>query len=511
MLNRKPYMALLKRLALIFLADASSNRACVCALSLPSSPAAGNGKKYRIAVIGGGSSGMFATASIVDALRDHDESSTLSDIIDVKVYESTREVLRTIRISHQDGILHDTSKTPRELINAGYPRGRKEVTALLTKQFPPMKQQRWYEDRGVKFKIEQDGALVSVDNKFDGVISAIMQGGLNELIQTEAKITSISKDYQNGEFQLTINGNQVEQCDCVVLATGNSHLGHQLATTLGHTIAKPARSCFALKLEDTPHISNLEYGSRYLLPHVRLSFKAKVKGQKRPRIFKSEGPARLEVCNNGIILSGKAPLSLSSMACFELQDAKYTGSLLVHFCPDYLGGKVEFLEEYLWQYRQDNPHEVVGEHCPIMHQYVDYDEYDWETESFKTITNECIPSDLWHSLTQTCGAPLGSPWSKMSPKKVRKLAESIVGCPFEFNGKTAEGDFPYINAGGIILNEIDMSTMKSKTVDGLYCCGQILDGDASHNSFSLMRDFAMGKVAGENAVLNVLQSLDDTP
>jgi len=49
--------------------------------------------------------------------------------------------------------------------------------------------------------------------------------------------------------------------------------------------------------------------------------------------------------------------------------------------------------------------------------------------------------------------------------------------------------------------------MQSKAVEGVFCCGQVLDGDASQGSFLLMRDFATGKVAGEHAALFALKSL----
>jgi len=492
------------------------------------------------------------------------------------VYESTHKVLHTIRSSSSSsthsssngGILHDTSKKIRELLNEGYPRGRKEVTSLLTKEFPPVEQQAWFEERGVVFRVERDGSMVVDmndaatttandvdDNDAAGsskICDAILSEDVAKLVETSTKITSISKtddndygDTTNAGFQLTIQGrDEVEHCNCLILATGNSHLGHQLATSLHHTIQNPVRSSFAFLLDSTnPLFSDLleeagvhhrrqrkqqqqQQQQHFLLPHVRLSYKVKIKGRKRPRVHKSEGPARLELLHNNnnindedddddddaatMILAGKAASSLSSLAAYDLHNEKCTGSLFVHFCAEHLGGKVEMIEKDLWRIRQEKPREVVGDKCPFVHRFVDYDEYDWETESFKVIETECIPAELWASMTESCGAPPNSIWGKMSPKKVRHLAELVVGCPFEFKGRvasTASGGDPFINAGGILLNEMDMSTMKSKVVENLFCCGQVLDGDASASGFSFMRDFAMGKVAGENAALLALQSI----
>ena len=465
---------------------------------------------YRIAIVGGGSAGIFAAASILDSLGDSGDPA--SEFVDVRVYESTGEVLRTLRRSgkKKHGVLRDTSLRPKEILNAGFSRGRREVTSLLTKHFPPVKQQLWFEDRGVQFDTMQDGNMVPSDHGAD-VCEALLRGGVLELVERRAKITSITREAGTKPFKLIVNGVRVDHCDSVILATGNSCIGHHLARELGHTVTKPVRSCFSFKLSDDSILSSLEDdGRRYCLPNVRLSYKVKLKGQKRPRVFKSEGPAHLEANGNVVSLGGMAALSLSSVAAHELRAEGCRGTLFVHFCPDHLGGQVERLEEYLWQYRQDNPHEVIGDRCPLLHQYVDYDEYDWETESFRTILNESIPHDLWEGLTRTCGAPHGSTWGNLSPKKTRKLAETVVGCKFDFVGRNTAGDDPFMNTGGILLKEMEMSTMESKILDGLYSCGQILDGDTSHITYCLMRDFATGKVAGENAALHALKLRNKT-
>jgi predicted flavoprotein YhiN len=450
---------------------------------------------FRIAIIGGGSSGVMAASSIKKSVhRD------VLPSVDITVYESTKDVLRNIRNHHQDGILYDASKTPMDVLNAGYPRGRKEITSLMTKYFPPMQQQKWFEDRGVEFRTRQDGTMTCSDGNASPVISALLDDQLRETIETNARVVSISKDDETGCFQLSVNGRR-EIHDCVILATGNSYLGFQLAKSLGHTITKPVRSCFELVLKDSNILSSMEEGGTYDLPYVRLSYKVAIKGQKRPRIIRSEGPARLQLYNSQVLLTGIAALSLSSAAAFELKDATYKGTLWVHFCPDHLGGKVENIEQFLWQYRQDNPNEIMGERCPLQFANVDYDEYDWETESFKSITTDCIPRNLWRGLVQESGMAYDSTWSKVNPKKCRKLAESMVGCSLEFRGRNTCSMYPFIDAGGTSLNEVDMNSMQSKVVDGLFLCGQVLDGDASHSCFSFMRDLATGKMAGESAVL----------
>jgi hypothetical protein len=121
----------------------------------------------------------------------------------------------------------------------------------------------------------------------------------------------------------------------------------------------------------SPILSYLEEGCAYHLPHVRLSYKVTIKGQKRPRIIKSVGPVQLQLCKRQILLTGIAALLLSSAAAFELKDASYKGTVLVHFCPDLLGGKVENIEQYLWQYRQDNANSLFHSSIYRCNIYVD--------------------------------------------------------------------------------------------------------------------------------------------
>lgn len=426
--------------------------------------------------------------------------------VEIKVYESTKDILTTLRSSEAtNGVLYDTSKKPREVLTAGYSRGQKELASLLTKRFSPILQQKWFEDRGVQFNTRQDGSMVVVvDGTSDITCSTVLFEESSKLasIETTSKVTAITKKEDTGEFQLVINHHgdeRVEHCDYVILATGNSHLGHQIVRSLGHTVSKTVRSCFDLRLEDNTF--DLEEGTICTLPQVRLSFKVNMKGQKRPRVFKSEGTAQVECRNGAVVLKGMATQSLTSLAAFALQQVAYKGQVLLHFCPDVLDGKVEEIEAYLWQYRQDNPSKLLQAGCPLLHHYIDYNQYDWETEAFVSIKSECIATEIWRSLAIAyCGASKGSAWGNMSPKKIRMLAETIVGCPIEFIGRYNTDSSAFINAGGVVLNEVNMSTMQSKVVDNLFCCGQVLDGDANHISYSNMRDFAMGLVAAECVV-----------
>mmetsp|Transcript_25113 Transcript_25113/g.55077 ORF Transcript_25113/g.55077 Transcript_25113/m.55077 type:complete len:551 (-) Transcript_25113:284-1936(-) len=480
---------------------------------------------FRIAVIGGGASGMFAAVTAASRIQQSPSSSSAGI---VTVYEASQEVLRSVRISAggRENVLFDPSTLKlRELLNIGYPRGKKEILSLLIKQFPPIKQQQWFEDRGVTFVTEKDGRMVaksgeSKDTKplpsstiCDAILDEATKVGVQ--ICTKVKINAISKNKDHFVIRkVGSNGNFFEEecCDCIILATGNSHFGFSLAKSFDHTIQRPLRSCFgfrsAPKSRNSAHtpssrskykvpLSNISDGL-HKIHHSRLTFKVKIPGQKRARIFKKEGPAEVFIRDDRARLVGMAAFNLASISAPQLKELNYSGTVLIHFCPDI--GQVERVEDTLWARRQDKRYsnQRMGDQCPLVHEEVDYDNYDFETDTFPMVITECIPTDIWQNLCENCGATSNYKWSQMSPKKIRALADLVVGYEFEFEGKFTPED-EYVNAGGISLKEIDLSAMQSKLVDNLIFCGQVLDGDGSHGGFTFMRDFSSGLVAGETA------------
>ena len=59
-------------------------------------------------------------------------------------------------------------------------------------------------------------------------------------------------------------------------------------------------------------------------------------------------------------------------------------------------------------------------------------------------------------------------------------------------------DNAQVCAGGVSLNEVNLDTMESKLVKGLYFAGEILDVDGKCGGYNLTWAFASGKVAGDN-------------
>ena len=111
-------------------------------------------------------------------------------------------------------------------------------------------------------------------------------------------------------------------------------------------------------------------------------------GQKPPRLFKKQGLIKIIAHDDKIFLSGVKRLYLRSTARQDLRDIKYKGSLFIHCCPGI--GQVERIYEILWEFRQYKNYGKprIMDKCPIMYEEIDYDNYNFETESFSIIRKE---------------------------------------------------------------------------------------------------------------------------
>ena len=55
-----------------------------------------------------------------------------------------------------------------------------------------------------------------------------------------------------------------------------------------------------------------------------------------------------------------------------------------------------------------------------------------------------------------------------------------------------------VTRGGVDIKEIDPSTMKSRIIDNLSFCGEVMDVDAFTGGYNVQIAFATGYVAGNN-------------
>ncbi len=58
-------------------------------------------------------------------------------------------------------------------------------------------------------------------------------------------------------------------------------------------------------------------------------------------------------------------------------------------------------------------------------------------------------------------------WSELPQKKINKLIEFLIRCPFQIKGKTTFKE-EFVTCGGVDLNEINFETMESQKITEMF-------------------------------------------
>lgn len=435
----------------------------------------------RIAVIGGGASGVFASI----AAAEHAASTTTPT--QVVVLEATGKTLSKVKISGggRCNVLHDTSKSTPTILN-GYPRGKKELNGIYSKRFTPAMARDWFELRGVELKTEDDGRMFPVTDSSQTIIDTLMDAArdVGVDIRLKQKVESIyivdenadtDEEKSNRTFTVHYKDGSQENYSSIVLATGSTPAGHILAKSLGHDpLVQPVPSLFTFNCK---HAVSTTSGEGFLqglsglsVPTGRISLrvvekeadsdatditKGKKKKQKREKQIVQEGP--ILITHHG--LSGPATLRLSAFAARKFHDMNYRGEVIINWDTQAASmdkGNPEDVLEELWKVTFTSPKRNVASLCPL--------------------SNNSIPRRLWQALVLHSGFTPECKWGSASKKALRKLAQNLVACPVEV---TSKGTFKeeFVTAGGVNLKEIDMKTMESKVCPGLFLCGEVINVD----------------------------------
>jgi predicted Rossmann fold flavoprotein len=448
----------------------------------------------RIAVVGGGASGIFAaiaagTASSSSSLTSPAASShkKTRNSNQITVLEAGSATLTKVKISGggRCNVLHDTSKAVPDLLQ-GYPRGKNELNGLFNSRFSPTMAQQFFEQRGVQLKTEADGRMFPTTDSSQTIIDTLLTAAedVGVSVLTRCKVESIQKAGPTGPFRLSIvqkegteKVSKEVECDAVILATGSSPIGYQLAKDLGHSLVTTVPSLFTLNAKlDVKEGALLHELSGVSVPKARVSFRFTVEGKKKKKVIEQEGP--LLITHHG--LSGPAALRLSAFGARDFADANYRGDVVIHWAPSL--GTADQVADALWRTTTSNPKKTVATTCPLL----------LEDGS------GAIPRRLWSSMVLQAGFTKDTVWAEASKKLVRKLATQISECPIQMTGK---GTFKeeFVTAGGISLKEIDMKTMQSKVCPGLYVCGELINVDGVTGGYNFMNCWGTGYVAGTSA------------
>ncbi|MGK7954692.1 MAG: NAD(P)/FAD-dependent oxidoreductase [Crocosphaera sp.] len=401
-----------------------------------------------IIIIGGGAAGFFA--GIICAENNPQTSIT--------ILEGSTKVLSKVRISGggRCNVTHHCFD-PAHLVTY-YPRGGRELRGAFTR-FQPQDIMNWFENKGVSLKTESDGRVFPVSDNSETIVNCLIKAAQRHSIKIRNNSEVVALQLENNRFKIQIKQGECLTSDQLLLATGSSRRGYQLAQSLGHEIIKPIPSLFTFKIKD-PRFQGLEG-----ITVKSVGLKLSGKGKKQPQ----EQSGSLLITHWGI--SGFAVLKLSAFGAKILANNNYQMLLSIN-----------------WLFPH-NPEQVKEKLLKIQSEY---------SQSRQHISSFCplpLPKRLWQRLLDFVAINPQKKWSEISKNELIKLSKELAQGEYQILGKGVFKD-EFVTCGGINLKEVNFSTMESKICPNLHFAGEVLDIDGITGGFNFQSAWTTGWLAG---------------
>lgn len=402
----------------------------------------------NIIIIGGGAAGFFA--GIICAENNPHTRVT--------ILEASSKVLGKVRISGggRCNVTHHCFDVAQ--LVTYYPRGSRELRGAFTR-FQPQDIINWFEKKGVSLKTEQDGRVFPITDNSETIVNCLIKAAETNRINIRLKSEVVGLQSKNNHFEIKLKQGETLRSDRVLLATGSSRNGYQLAQSLGHKIITPLPSLFTFKIKDN-RFQGLE-GISVNSVGLKLCGKSKKQSVQQSGSFL--------ITHWGI--SGFAVLKLSAFGAKILAENNYQMSLLIN-----------------WLF-PNNPEQVQKQLLDIKAKYSQSRQH---ISSFSPLP---LPKRFWQKLLEFVAISPQKKWSEISKSELIKLAKELAQGEYKILGKGVFKD-EFVTCGGVNLKEVNFSTMESKICPNLHLAGEVLDIDGITGGFNFQSAWTTGWLAG---------------
>jgi hypothetical protein len=344
---------------------------------------------------------------------------------------------------------------PKEL-TYNYPRGQKELLGPFHK-FMTGDTVQWFESRGVKLKMEEDGRMFPKSDTSQTIIDCFLKDIKKHKIEI-LKNQSVQQLNKNKDSWVVETNDEIFTSKKVLVATGSNTKVWNILKKLGHDIIKPVPSLFTFnivdeRIKDIPGV-------------VAHNVKIKVLDSQ----LESEGP--LLITHWG--MSAPAILKLSAFGALELAKRDYKFKIAVNFV------------------------------ALSNNEVLNYLKYTKEGLAKKSIYNSSqfdLPKRLWQQLVLASNIDKGVRWADLNKNQLRDLANQLTAATFQVDGKSTFKE-EFVTAGGISLKEVNFKTFESKLHKNLFFAGEILNIDAVTGGFNFQNAWTGAFIAAEAIAKN---------
>ncbi|WP_107038448.1 BaiN/RdsA family NAD(P)/FAD-dependent oxidoreductase [Brumimicrobium mesophilum] len=399
----------------------------------------------KIGIIGGGAAGFFAA---IQAKTNHPDSTVI-------ILEKSKKLLAKVKISGGGRCNVTNATTSISELSKAYPRGGKQLKKLF-QAFNTLHTHEWFTSRGVELYAQEDGRVFPVSDNSQSIIDCLMDevNKLGITIKTETSVKKLETTVEG--INVFLDEKNSLFFNKVIVAAGGSpkKSGLQWLEDLGHEIKNPVPSLFTFNMPKEK--------VNTLMGVAVENATTRIQGEK----LVGNGP--LLITHWG--MSGPAVLVLSSFGARLLADKNYQFNL-----------QVNWTNEQNQEIVREEIQKIISEHGQ---------------KQVQNIRPYNLPSRLWHFLLEKAELPLVQKWDEIGKKGVHKLIEVLANDVYDVRGKTTFKE-EFVTCGGVSLNSVNMKTLESKHMSGLYFAGEILDIDAITGGYNFQAAWTTGFVAGK--------------
>lgn len=408
-------------------------------------------ERNKIAVIGAGAAGLIAAGE-----------AAAGNSADVVLFEKNGRIGKKIVITGK-GRCNLTNLCTVDEFLKNVPVNPKFLYAALN-YFPPHKTYEFFENLGVKLKVERGRRVFPVSDKSFDIVDALRDNIKHNNVKIIYENVKDISPEESGKVKITTE-NSIYLVDKIIIATGGLSYpstgstgdGYKFAERLGHKIMPLKPSLVPLEIEE-----------KYCAELMGLSLKNVQVNLYCDNRKKYSELGEMIFTHFGV--SGPVILGMSS----------------------YING----LDKYKYHIRIDfKPALDDGQ----LDKRLLIDFLKFKNKSFKNSLNELLPQKLIPVIIELSHIPPDLPVNEITKTQRADLLKIIRDFPLTVKGFRPV-DEAVITSGGVCVNEINPATMESKIVKNVYFAGEVIDVDAFTGGYNMQIAFSTGKLAGLNAL-----------
>jgi hypothetical protein len=407
---------------------------------------------FDVAVIGAGPAGMMAA---ITAKNSNNK---------VCLLEKNFSLGKKLLISGKGRCNVTTSKDTHDIVKAFGKDGRFLYGVLS--QFSNQEVMQFFEERGVKLKVERGDRVFPVSNTSSTILNCLIDELKKKNVEVYYNFNVKQVSKIDSLFQITSKKGTIAAKKLIISTGGKSYPktgstgdGYIFARMFGHKVISPIPALVPLIVNN-----NINSLAGLSLKNVELSFVS------RDKIFSKEFG---EMLFTHIGISGPIVLKLSKGVYQELEK----------------GNKVIANIDL-----KPKLNEI------ILRKRIIREIQTAPKKEYQSLLGTLLPKLLIFYAINITEINKHQQSSTLSKEQINTLISFLKKFNFEITGVESI-DNAIVTHGGVDINEIERKTMESKIISGLYFAGEIICLDGPTGGFNMQKAFSTGFVAGKYASL----------